>query len=161
MLMEDNYMFKPMRKSAREIFDVDIIEILNKGEYGVLATIGENGYAYAVPLSYVYFNKHIYFHCAIEGNKLDNINYNDKVSFCVVGKTKVLPEEFSTEYESVIAFGTASFIYGDEKKGALLAIARKYSPEFEQEGTQYIERAITKTCVVKIKIDKLTGKARR
>lgn len=154
-------MFKSMRKSAREIFDADIIDILNKGEYGVLATTGENGYAYAVPLSYVYFNKHIYFHCAVEGNKLDNINYNDKVSFCVVGKTKVLPGEFSTEYESIIAFGTASFIYGDEKKEALLAIANKYSPDFKEEGIQYIDRAISKTCVVKIGIDKVTGKARK
>lgn len=154
-------MFKTMRKSAREIFNNDIEDILNTGEYGVLATTGENGYAYAVPLSYVYFNKCIYFHCAVEGNKLDNINYNDKVSFCVVGKTKVIPEEFSTEYESVIAFGTASFIYGDEKKGALLAIANKYSPAFIEEGVQYIDRAISKTCVVKIQIDKVTGKARR
>jgi uncharacterized protein len=159
--MGDNYMFKSMRKSSREIFDADIIDILNKGEYGVLATTGENGYTYAVPLSYVYFNKRVYFHCAVEGNKLDNINYNDKVSFCVVGKTKVLPEEFSTEYESVIAFGTASFIYGDEKKDALLAIAHKYSPAFKEEGAQYIDRAISKTCVVKIEFDKVTGKARR
>ena len=154
-------MFSAMRRSAKEIFGEDIIDILNRGEYGVLATLGENGYAYAVPLSYVYFNKRIYFHCAVEGNKLDNINYNDKVSFCVVGKTKVLPEEFSTEYESVIAFGMASFIYGDEKKAALLSIANKYSPSFKEEGIQYIDRAISKTCVVKIEIERLTGKARR
>ncbi|MCM0647529.1 pyridoxamine 5'-phosphate oxidase family protein [Clostridium swellfunianum] len=154
-------MFKPMRKSAREIFDKDIIEILQEGEYGVLATIGENGYAYATPLSYVYYNDCVYFHCAVEGSKLDNIRHNNKVSLCVVGKTKVLPAEFSTEYESVIVFGTASEAEGEEKKEALLAIADKYSPEFKKEGLLYIDRAVSKTCVVKIQIDKMTGKARR
>ena len=154
-------MFKPMRKSAREIFGEDIIDILNKGEYGVLATVGENGYAYATPLSYVFYKDALYFHCAVEGNKLENIKNNDKVSFCVVGKTKVLPEAFSTEYESVIVFGTASQIEGDEKKNALVAIADKYSPDFKKEGLLYIDRAISKTCVVKIEINRMTGKARR
>lgn len=74
-MIGDVKMFKPMRKSAREIFDKDIIEILQEGEYGVLATTGENGYAYATPLSYVYYNDYVYFHCAVEGNKLDNIRY--------------------------------------------------------------------------------------
>lgn len=154
-------MFKPMRKSSREIFDEDIIEILNKGEYGVLATVGENGYAYATPLSYVFYNDAVYFHCAVEGNKLDNIKYNAKVSFCVVGKTKVLPAEFSTAYESVIVFGIASQIDGEEKREALMAIADKYSPEFKKEGLAYIDRAESRTCVVKIEIDRMTGKARK
>jgi uncharacterized protein len=154
-------MFKAMRKSARVIFNDDIIDILNKGEYGVLATTGENGYAYATPLSYVYSEGCIYFHCAVEGNKLDNIKYNNHVSFCVVGNTKVLPKEFSTEYESVIVFGRAAIAENEEKKNALMAIADKYSPEFKHEGMQYIGRAIDKTCVVKIEIDKVTGKARR
>lgn len=160
-MIGDGKMFKTMRKSAREIFGEEIIDILHKGEYGVLATTGDNGYAYATPLSYVYFNDCIYFHCAVEGNKLENIKYNEKVSFCVVGKTKVLPAGFSTEYESVIAYGKASLIQGEEKKEALLAIADKYSPEFKKEGLLYIDRAIDKTCVVKIKIDKLSGKASR
>jgi len=154
-------MFKEMRKSQREIFGEDIKLILENGEYGVLATSGENGYPYATPVSYVYINNAIYFHCAVEGNKLENIRYNNKVSFCVVGKTQVLPEQFSTEYESVIIFGHASETSGDEKKDALIAIADKYSPDFKKEGLAYIDRAINKTCVVKIEIDKITGKARR
>lgn len=154
-------MFKPMRKSAREIFDQEIIDILNKGEYGVLATVGENGYAYATPLSYVYFNKAVYFHCALEGSKLDNIRNNDKVSFCVVGNTKVLSKEFSTEYESVIVFGRAAEVQEEEKKEVLLAIVNKYSKGFENEGIAYINRAVNKTCVVKIQVDNITGKARK
>ncbi|ERI89659.1 putative 5-nitroimidazole antibiotic resistance protein NimB [Clostridiales bacterium oral taxon 876 str. F0540] len=154
-------MFKEMRKSQREIFGEDIIKILQSGEYGVLATISENGYPYATPISYVYVNNKVYLHCAVEGNKLDNIRKNNKVSFNVVGKTKVLPEQFSTEYESAIIFGQAFEVNGDEKKEALMAIADKYSPDFKKEGLAYIDRAINKTCVIKIEIDKITGKARR
>lgn len=154
-------MFKEMRKKNREIGEEDISEILKNGEYGVLATIGENDYPYTTPLSYVYHNEVIYFHCAVEGNKLDNIKVNERVSFCVVGKTKVLQEKFSTEYESVIAFGRAYLTKAEEKREALIAIAKKYSPNFMTEGLQYIDRAIDETCVVKIEIDRLTGKARR
>lgn len=154
-------MFKEMRRSQREIFGEDIIKILQFGEYGVLATISENGYPYATPISYAYVNNKVYLHCAVEGNKLDNIRNNNKVSFNVVGKTKVLPEQFSTEYESAIIFGQAFEVNGEEKKEALMAIADKYSPDFKNEGLAYIDRAINKTCVVKIEIDKITGKARR
>lgn len=153
-------MFKGMRRSDREIIGENINSILMEGEFGILATIGENSYPYTTPLSYVYHNEAIYFHCALEGSKLDNIRYNEKVSFCVIGKTKVLQEQFSTEYESVIVFGRASEIKGEEKKEALTAIAVKYSPDFKVEGLQYIDRAIDKTCVVKIEIDRVTGKAR-
>jgi Predicted flavin-nucleotide-binding protein len=154
-------MFKEMRKNNRQIGTEDIEKILESGEYGVLATIGENGYPYATPLSFVYYKEAIYFHCAIEGNKLDNIKANEKVSFCVVGKTKVLPDKFSAEYESVIIFGRAFLAKNDEKKEALIAIAQKYSPDFMAEGLQYIDRSIDSTCIVKIEIDKITGKARR
>lgn len=154
-------MFKGMRRSDREIGIEDINTILKDGEYGVLATVGENGYTYATPLSYVYYNEALYFHCALEGSKVENIKYNEKVSFCVVGKTKVLQDKFSTEYESVIVFGKASEAKDEEKKEALIAILEKYSPDFKLEGLQYIDRAIEKTCVVKIEITKVTGKARR
>lgn len=154
-------MFREMRKKQREITEEESIEILNNGEYGILATIGENGYTYATPLSYVYYNDAVYFHCAVEGSKLDNIKYNEKVSFCVVGKTKVLPDKFSTEYESAIVFGRASIIEKEAKIGVLKAIIEKYSPDFKKEGLEYIKRAADATSVVKIEIDSITGKARR
>ncbi|MFL0197848.1 pyridoxamine 5'-phosphate oxidase family protein [Clostridium sp. WILCCON 0269] len=72
------------------------MEILINGEYGVLATNGEDGYNYATALNYVYINDKIYFHCATEGHKLDNIKVNNKVSFCVVGKTQVVPNKFTS-----------------------------------------------------------------
>jgi uncharacterized protein len=40
--------------------------------------------------------------------------------FCVVGRTQILPDEFSTKYESVIVFGRAIEVSDDEKKGLYL-----------------------------------------
>ena len=96
---------KTMRRIERQMNDMEALELLNKGEYGILSTCGEDNHPYGVPLSYVVIDKNIYIHGAGVGTKLDNISVNDKVSFTVVGKTKVLQEQFSTEYESAIAFG--------------------------------------------------------
>lgn len=151
-------MFREMRKSKREVFGQDITNILNKGEYGVLGTIGENGYPYTVPLSYVYVNDAIYFHCAFEGNKIDNIKYNSKVSFNVVTNIKLQSDKFTTGFESVTAFGNAIFTEGEEKIEALKAFIEKYSPDFKEEGLKYISRAAAATCIVKIQIERITGK---
>ncbi|NLB53024.1 MAG: hypothetical protein GX808_08820 [Syntrophomonadaceae bacterium] len=62
-----------------ELTNTEAIELLKAGEYGVLSSVSENGYAYGVPLNYVYFDNSIYFHCAAEGRKLDDIKKNDKV----------------------------------------------------------------------------------
>lgn len=154
-------MLKEMRNSKRQLQNEDIIRILNEGEYGILGTVGENQYPYTTPLSYVYINNAIYFHGALEGHKIDNIKFNDKVSFCVVGKTKTLPEKFSTIYESVVIFGkVTTLIEEKEKKSILIALIDKYSSGFKKEGLEYIDRAIDKTNVIKINIEQVTAKGR-
>jgi nitroimidazol reductase NimA-like FMN-containing flavoprotein (pyridoxamine 5'-phosphate oxidase superfamily) len=120
-------LFREMRRKDREMSPAENAEILKKCLYGVMSTIGEGGYAYGVPLNYEYLNNSIYFHCADCGQKLDNIKNNDRVSFCVVGDIKPLPDKFSMMYESVILFGRASEVFDDEKDKALLALIKKYS----------------------------------
>ena len=87
-----------MRRSDRETDPDTAINLLSKCEFGVLSTVDEGKQPYGIPVNYVHHNNSIFFHCAKAGYKLDNIKYNPKVSFCVVGRTKILPSEFSTEY---------------------------------------------------------------
>ncbi len=47
-------MFREMRRKRQELEERDCIEILKKGQTGVLAVAGSDGYPYAVPLNYVY-----------------------------------------------------------------------------------------------------------
>ncbi|MGL5751241.1 MAG: pyridoxamine 5'-phosphate oxidase family protein, partial [Paraclostridium sp.] len=119
------------------------------------------GYPYSTPLSYVYHNNAIYFHCATQGQKLININSNSKVSFSIVGDTEVLPSQFSTKYESVIIFGNGTLVEGEEKEIALLKLIEKYSKEFLETGAKYISKAKDVTTVIKIDIEHITGKAIR
>jgi uncharacterized protein len=149
-----------MRRKDKAMQDGAIIGLLQNAEYGVLSTVDGNEQPYGVPLNYVLMNNCIYFHCALEGHKLDNLAANPKVSFCVVGRTKVLPAEFSTEFESVIVFGRASLIEEEERYQALNALIEKYSPEFVSEGSAYIEKFDSQTKLVRIEIQQVTGKAK-
>ena len=152
---------RTIRRSDREITTREARAILDCAEYGVLSTVGKDGQPYGVPLNYVYRNDSIYFHSALTGQKLDDIEYNSKVSFCVVGNTKVLPDKFATEYESAMAFGVASEINGIERHNALLWLLEKYCPDFLEEGKLYIEQKDKTTKVFKIEINHISGKARR
>lgn len=154
-------MFREMRRKEREMKNDEAVEILKNNTYGVLSTVSENGYPYGVPISYTFFNNSIYFHCAVTGHKLDNISNNDRVSFCVVGHTEILPEEFSTKYESVIVFGRAVEVSEDEKDRALLEIVNKYSADYIEQGKEYIQKGGKATKVIKISIEHISGKARR
>ncbi len=154
-------MERKIRRADRAIPDGETREILRAGEYGVLSTVSVDGQPYGVPVSYSYAGDVIYFHCALEGHKLENLNGNNKVSFCVVGKTRVLPEKFATNYESVIVFGKAFEVTDNEKHAGLLEILKKYSPGFIDKGLRYIEGDGRKARVYKIVIESMTGKARR
>lgn len=151
-------MFKSMRNKKREVSREIINTILKNGEYGVLSTIGEHGYPCITPLSYVYFNECIYFHCAMEGEKLENIRRNNKVTFSVVNDTKIIPEKFTTDFKSVVIYGEAREVEGELKKDVLRSIVKKYSPDFVEAGEKYIERSAYETMIVEIKINHVTGK---
>ena len=152
---------RKMRRKDRAITESEAKALLNKAEYGVLSTVAENGTPYGVPLNFCVIDNCIYFHCALEGQKIDNIECNKLVSFCVVENTEILPDKFATKYESVIVFGEAEEVFNNEKQMALEGLLRKYSPDFFDKGIKYIEDLRDKTRVFKISINKLTGKARR
>jgi hypothetical protein len=152
---------KSIRRSDRAISIQEAKSILEKAEYGILSTVDKDGQPYGVPLSFVYRNENVYFHCALSGQKLENIENNSKVSFCVVGNTKVLPDKFATEYESAVVFGVASEIKGAERHTALLWLLEKYCPDFIEEGKQYIEQKDNAMKCFKIEIFHISGIARR
>jgi len=153
-------MFRKMRRSDREIGYERILDILNKGEYGVLSVMTQEGYPYGIPLSYACDENAVYFHSANMGHKLDAIEGTPEVSFTVVGNTEVLPDKFSTKFESVVIFGKASVLEEDEKVPPLKLLIEKYSPDFIEKGNGYIENDKHKTTVIKLEIDHITGKAR-
>lgn len=155
-------MFRELRRQDRKMEDNAVLELLTKGEYGTLSTVDAEGYPYGVPLSYVYIDKthSIYFHCAREGHKLDNIAANNKASFCVVGEVQTLPDRFSVRFQSAIAFGRMFEVSGVEKREVLTAFLTKYSSEFMEKGLKYLEADEPNCRVFKLEIEHLTGKSR-
>lgn len=152
-------MVQDMRRKDRKLNEDEAKEILEAGTYGVLSINSGSGYAYGVPLSYVYSNNRVYFHWALEGQKLNRVRHDNKVSFCVVEEARPLPEKFSMGYRSVIALGKMSEAVGEEKMDALLLFVKKYSPDYLEQGKQYAVHAGDKTVVFRIDIEHLSGKA--
>jgi len=150
-----------MRRKDRLLTDSETYSILENGEYGILSTVTSAGEPYGVPLNYCLIHDGIYFHCAVEGRKISNIVNQPEVSFCVVGQTEVLPDQFGTRYASCIVQGRVSESFGAEKQTALEGLVHKYSPDFIPAGLQYIEKFKNETRVFKITIESISGKGRK
>ncbi|MFV0499544.1 MAG: pyridoxamine 5'-phosphate oxidase family protein [Bacilli bacterium] len=155
-----------MKRVNRELSTEETLNIISKGQYGVMACVGSDLEPYGVPLSYVLYNGSVYFHCASQGHKIDNIKHNPMVSFVVVGETNPVLEKdtlnFSTYYESAIIFGNVSEVVEDiEKIGALRALCDKYLHNHMDKFEYAIKRSLKITKVYKINFCKLSGKAKR
>lgn len=153
-------MFRKLQRSKNALNDAEIAQILKDGKNGVLAVHGDEDYPYAVPMSYAYSDGEIYLHCAKKGHRIDSINKNPKVSFCVIGQDNIIPEDFNTIFKSVIAFGKAEIVDEKvEKQKILEVIGAKYSPGLDKEAIEYIKEAWNAVAVIKIKVEHITGKA--
>ena len=154
-------MFRKMRRFGQQLSDGECTEILTRATSGVLALNGDDGYPYAVPLSYVYRDGRLYFHCAIEGHKLDAIRRSDKASFCVIDQDEVVPERYTTYYRSVIAFGRMRVLEDDEKRQAIEWLADRYAPGETERGRREAEAAWNRLCVLEMRMESMTGKQAR
>ncbi|MDO4284139.1 MAG: pyridoxamine 5'-phosphate oxidase family protein [Eubacteriales bacterium] len=153
-------MFREMRRKKQALTEEECRDILRQGTSGVLAVSGDDGYPYAVPLSYVPDGDKIYFHGATNGHKLDAIRRNDKVSFCVIGQDLVVPEEYTTYFRSVIVFGRARVLEEREEiDHAITMLAKRYYPEDSAEHrAEMIEREYAAMAVIELRIEHMTGK---
>ncbi len=152
-------MNRKMRRAEKQMMQADAIELLRNGEYGVLACVDSSGQPYGVPVNYEFDGEdQIYFHGAPEGHTLDNLKDNPRVCFTVVGFHQVMDWKLATAYESVIVFGEASEVLGDEKFEALRQLALKFSPNYMNLFEENIEQALDRVHVTKIQVHQITGK---
>lgn len=152
--------FREMRRKKQSLSQQETEDILNKGSSGVLALLGDNGYPYAVPVSYVYNDGKLYFHSAKSGHKIDAIRRTAKASFCVTDKDLIVPEEYTTYFRSVIVFGQIRVIEDDsEKRTAIEKLAVKYAPEDSAANRDNaINREWKPLCMLEMTIDHIMGK---
>ncbi len=148
-----------MRRKDKEISDIAVIDdILSKATVCRLG-LCDGGWPYVVPLCFGYEDNALYFHCAMEGKKLEMLRKNENVCFEVDIERELIKGEAACEwgmkYKSVIGFGKAVFVEDAEsKRKALDIIMQNYS-----EGAfEYSEEAVKKTVVIKVEIESMTGK---
>lgn len=152
--------FRSMRRKRQQLSEKENISILQKATAGTLALLGDNGYPYAVPISYVYADGKLYFHSALSGHKIDAIRNCDKASFCVIDQDEVHPEKYTTYFRSVIAFGRIHIIEDEQEK---LETARllgdRYNPNQEEALQKELEKGLSRMLMIRFDIEHLTGKA--
>lgn len=153
-------MFRKMRRSKQELPADEALRLLEAGSSGVLALLGDEGWPYAVPLSYAYAAGKLYFHCARAGHKLDAVRSEPRASFCVVAQDLVVPEKYTTHYRSVIAFGRVRILEdGDEKRRGIELLAERFAPD-DSAGhrRRVVDSEWDNFCVLEFDIEHLTGK---
>ena len=151
-------MFREMRRSKQLLTMEENVTVLSRCTNGVLACLGDDDYPYAVPLSYIFFNNIVYFHSAKQGHKIDAIHKHPKVSFTVIDEDTIVSKEYTSYFRSVIAFGKARIVEGDERLNALRFLVEKYSGDQPAELKEKEISGCTQAILVAIDIEHLTGK---
>lgn len=156
---------REIRRRDRQLTEAETMEIIQRGEYGVLCTVTPEGLPYGVPISYALDEgaNIIYFHGTIqEGQKTDNLAHQPQACLTIVLQTELMPEKFATKYWSANAFGLVSNVSDEaEKRHGLKCILKKYAHDYMEQGEKYIDSAIGRVRVMKMTIQSITGKARK
>lgn len=152
-------MFRKMRRFKQLLPDEVAVEILERNTGGTLALLGDEDYPYAVPISYVYADGKIYFHSAKAGHKIDAIMKHEKASFSVIDKDQIVPEEYTTYFRSVIAFGKIRLVEDlDEVRRIATILAMKYSADFAEGIPTEIDSSIKNMAIIELDIEHMTAK---
>lgn len=155
--------FREMRRFRQQLSQAECEALLAQGSSGVLAVTGDEGWPYAVPLSYAYEGGRLLFHCAKEGHKLDALRRDGRASFCVIAQDQVVPQEFTTYYRSVILFGRIRVPDAPEElTAAAWALVRKYCPNVSREAAEKeISGALGRMRILEMTVERMTGKEAR
>ena len=154
---------RSMRYFRRKLSYDEARAVLAGASYGVLSTTCDDGLPYGVPLCFALSGNTVYFHCATEGQKLDNLLHDRRVCLTAVSLADAAPEAFSMRYESAMAFGEARLIDDEaERLAALRLLCAKYAPDRAgDDADAYIAAHKRHTAVVRMDVEYISGKASR
>ncbi len=153
-------MFRDMRRFRQKLSEEESIAMLERGSWGVLSVLGDEGYPYGVPLCYAYSDGKIYFHCARSGHKNDALKNEPKASFCVVDSDEIVPEEYTSHFRSVIVFGKVHEVEDDKiRRDVIERIAVKFHPhDTAEHRNMAIDKQFRPMCILEMDIEHISGK---
>lgn len=152
---------RPMRRKDRQVSEDKAFTMLDCGTHLTLSMATLQGEPYAVPLSYSRIGNTLYFHCALDGLKLDILRENPLICGVVaqVGEPYFTKGDFTTSFESVVVFGTAREVNDPaERMVAIKAICDKYLPDYHDSIEPAMQLSGHRTGIWAIDISSLTGK---
>lgn len=153
---------RKMRRIDREMPPEFGWQVVDSCPYAVLSMVDNEGMPYAVPLSVARSGETVYFHSAMQGEKIDCLRANPDVCLVCVGAVSLLPKEFSAEYESAVLRGRAAEVLDEnEKRLALRLISERYAAENMAEFPTMLEDFLKVTAVWRIDVTSITAKRRK
>ena len=150
-----------MRRRDREVTDrAEIDDIIRRCQVCRIGMVDE-GEPYVIPMSFGYDGESVYLHSAPEGRKLEVLRKSPRV--CV--ELDILNEvvtsdqacEWGMAYESVIAMGEAEILEDAEEKNRGLACVMA---QYTEGDWAFPDDAVSRTVVIRVCIDSISGKAR-
>jgi uncharacterized protein len=147
-----------MRKESRAMDSRWALDLMHRAPYITVSFVDADGKAYGLPLSLASEDDvHWYFHCALDGRKLEAVKAHPEV--CLSAVTRCTPTvgprdgSFTLQYKSAIAFGKAEIVADDEEKiHGLRLISRRFLPQHMDAFDKSIARSLARTAVVRISL---------
>jgi len=161
------------RKEKKWADDAEIMELLDRAEWGTLGLVSADGRPVLVPLNFVRDGDRLYFHGAHSGEKMDILAGNGTASFLVVEAYAQIPSyaadpvracPASQYFKSVLVYGQVTRVDDPERKArALDAVMAKLQPEGGYRpitaADPLYQEAIAGVAVLELTMDRVSGKS--
>ena len=160
-------MNEAMRRSDREVTDIDEIEEYLRRATVCRIALFDGDYPYIIPLCFGYSlnagKLELYFHCAAQGKKLELIKKNSKAAFEIDSLNSVYAEgelacSFTASFFSITGIGSVEVINGIEKLTGLNLIMDKYA---NGEEFKYSEEMLNNVQILKLTAVQFSCKAKK
>jgi hypothetical protein len=152
-----------MKRKDKEIIDKKLmVSIIKRSSVCRVAMCWQDE-PYIIPMNFGFLDNCLYLHSAREGRKLNILQNNDQVCVEFDVDVELVPSQkackTSMKYKSVLIFGRAVILKDiTEKRNALDIIMQYYYQHDSQSIFHYPEDVLEKTIIIKVKIEKMTGK---
>lgn len=154
---------REMRRKDRQLTEQECLYVIEHTSHAVLSTCDKSGTPYGIPVTPIWLDGKLYFHCAkAESRKMTNMRQNPKVSLCFTAKDDIVQKEFAVNFVSVVVAGTAKEITNPEEvKRIQLLICKRHTPEAGAEAAQkYFEKVGKGITMWEVTPTKISGKSR-
>ncbi|MBE6844142.1 MAG: pyridoxamine 5'-phosphate oxidase family protein [Ruminococcus sp.] len=155
-----------MRRSDREIKDLNLIEKFIAKEQILRIAFYDDGDIYIVPVNYGYVYENncfrFYFHGAKAGRKFELSQKKPKIGFEIDGNYELtdgdIACDYSAKFQSVIGTGTLGIV--DDKDEKILGLNKLMKQTTGNERWSYSDEMFRVTAIFRLDVDKMSCKAK-